>query len=808
MPSQHKKKYIHEGWIHKWTNFIGSWRPRYFMLEPDYLMYSVEKGGIIKESFLLSNCEIRLCPDDPVRFDIEVIGTGLLCLRTDTSAEKHKWYASLKKAKSLSHPSYQKLVSTSNIYSLKRLIGRSQAPVPKEATSEPLSRSASIGDKKPESKQSETGPLKIESVKQRLLSESSIVEGNFEAKDTDESIDFSDLFIKTSVGREPKTPLSCIVDNTTSFDDISSKVLGELELISSRESVKHINTFRVLIKEYCSSIKQLYLEEMRSRDDLEQSMLLMSEQQTVSDEKDGSDPALELSSSIENNFSLKADEAASVRSDSFNQASSTDEFYECEDVRPSTKRSDTTSSSDSVSSLPKVEEKPVEKPKEEPKPPVTVVPIKRRTKLPHPRTELKVSIWSILKDLIGKDLSRISMPIILNEPTSSLQRSSEDFEYVSLLTEAYGKDTPVERLAYVTIFSITPYASAVGRTYKPFNPLLGETFELSHRGFKFIAEQVAHHPPICAFHCSSDEFEAYGTTNVVINFTGKAIEANILGPFLVNLKLDSGLEKYKLQRCYLIIHNIIFGKMWIEIVGTSIIKNVTDGAFSVVQYLKKGWFDKEIHKIRGLVFDKYGCPHFYLSGICSKYIFMEKVYPQASKTSRKILHEDGTLNFNKSLYKNEEDAWDAFVNEIDWNNINVVPNSKRQVWKPNVRPPGNEQYYGFGYITMELNELSDDYNPDKGAVMPITDSRFRPDQRAYENGNIDFASAEKRRLEEKQRAVAKSRTNSDISYKPMWFDKVIDKTTNQANWIFNNKYWEKKLDGTINDGVPDIFGSC
>ena len=34
---------------------------------------------------------------------------------------------------------------------------------------------------------------------------------------------------------------------------------------------------------------------------------------------------------------------------------------------------------------------------------------------------------------------------------------------------------------------------------KPFNPLLGETFELVGKDYRFLAEQVSHHPPITAF---------------------------------------------------------------------------------------------------------------------------------------------------------------------------------------------------------------------------------------------------------------------------------------------------------------------
>ena len=46
---------------------------------------------------------------------------------------------------------------------------------------------------------------------------------------------------------------------------------------------------------------------------------------------------------------------------------------------------------------------------------------------------------------------------------------------------------------YIGVFSISGYAWATWRNrYKPFNPVLGETYE-SHRkerGFRYVAEQV------------------------------------------------------------------------------------------------------------------------------------------------------------------------------------------------------------------------------------------------------------------------------------------------------------------------------
>jgi len=42
-----------------------------------------------------------------------------------------------------------------------------------------------------------------------------------------------------------------------------------------------------------------------------------------------------------------------------------------------------------------------------------------RITLPHFRPpNTKVSMWQILKDLIGKDLTKVSMPVYFNEPLS------------------------------------------------------------------------------------------------------------------------------------------------------------------------------------------------------------------------------------------------------------------------------------------------------------------------------------------------------------------------------------------------------
>ena len=48
--------------------------------------------------------------------------------------------------------------------------------------------------------------------------------------------------------------------------------------------------------------------------------------------------------------------------------------------------------------------------------------------------------------------------------------------------------------------SVSAYANIIGRNAKPFNPLLGETFEIVTDDFKFIGEHVSNKPPISAFY--------------------------------------------------------------------------------------------------------------------------------------------------------------------------------------------------------------------------------------------------------------------------------------------------------------------
>lgn len=94
-----------------------------------------------------------------------------------------------------------------------------------------------------------------------------------------------------------------------------------------------------------------------------------------------------------------------------------------------------------------------------------------------PSFPFSINLWSIIKNCVGKDLSKIPIPVNFSEPLSMLQRMTEELEYGSILDLAAKASNNWEQLAYVAAFTVSAYSTTATRVNKPFNPLLGETFE-------------------------------------------------------------------------------------------------------------------------------------------------------------------------------------------------------------------------------------------------------------------------------------------------------------------------------------------
>ncbi|XP_057713338.1 oxysterol-binding protein-related protein 1-like isoform X8 [Corythoichthys intestinalis] len=421
---------------------------------------------------------------------------------------------------------------------------------------------------------------------------------------------------------------------------------------------------------------------------------------------------------------------------------------------------------------------------------------KHRTSLPAPMfSRNDVSIWSILKKCIGMELSKIAMPVILNEPLSFLQRLTEYMEHTYLIHRANATADSVERMKCVAAFAVSAVASQWERTGKPFNPLLGETYELirDDLGFRWVAEQVSHHPPVSAFHAEGlkEDFVFHGSIYPKIKFWGKSIEAEPKG--VITLELPKYNEAYTWTNPTCCVHNIIVGQLWIEQYGSVEVVNHKTGERCNITFKPCGLFGKELHKVEGYIHDKSKRKLCAIYGKWTECLYTvdPATFDAHKKSDRKNSEE------KKASKRNSVDEEPEEMPPPDAETVQVIPGSEL-VWKMTPRPENSAKFYAFSTFAMQLNELDEKME----GLLPSTDSRFRPDIRAMENGDIDVANAEKKRLEEKQRTARKNRGKSTDDWKTSqrWFQQGANPHNKAQDWLYLKSYWDRKF-----MQLPDIY---
>lgn len=151
-------------------------------------------------------------------------------------------------------------------------------------------------------------------------------------------------------------------------------------------------------------------------------------------------------------------------------------------------------------------------------------------------------------------------------------------------------------------FAVSALASNWERLGKPFNPLLGETYEYQNDDFRIICEQVSHHPPVSSFHADAPHFKFYGAIHPKLKFWGKSVEIQPKG--IVTVELLKWKEAYTWSNVNCCVHNIIVGKMWIEQYGTMEIVNKQNGIKAILTFKPAGWASKDLHRVEGTIYDK------------------------------------------------------------------------------------------------------------------------------------------------------------------------------------------------------------
>ncbi|CCE63203.1 hypothetical protein TPHA_0E01090 [Tetrapisispora phaffii CBS 4417] len=350
------------------------------------------------------------------------------------------------------------------------------------------------------------------------------------------------------------------------------------------------------------------------------------------------------------------------------------------------------------------------------------------------------SLLSFLRKNVGKDLSSVAMPISANEPHSILQTLAESFEYADILSNISTTDSTFQPLSIVSAFAVSALSIYRDKTRvlrKPFNPLLGETFEYisDTKQFRLISEKVSHKPQIFVFHVEHKDWECNYTVSPVQTFWGKSVELNNEG--IVKLELKNSGEVLEWAQPTAMLKNLLAGEKYIEPINEFKILS-SKGGYAKVLFRGSSMFGGRSEELTATIVPSSKDPNYSKETITGKWT---------------------------------ESLVDKRSNEFLWKVEELLSDSKKK--------------YGFTKFAANLNEIT---TIEEG-FLPPTDSRLRPDMRAYENGELDKAETLKLELEKIQR----DRRTDRNDVKPKFFKKISEK-----EWAFiqgEDSYWERRKRG-------------
>ncbi|XP_014670942.1 PREDICTED: oxysterol-binding protein 1-like [Priapulus caudatus] len=363
-----------------------------------------------------------------------------------------------------------------------------------------------------------------------------------------------------------------------------------------------------------------------------------------------------------------------------------------------------------------------------------------------------LNLWSIMKNCIGKELTKIPMPVsdagwlIYASPTTGVALNSGQQHGICCSCESTG-------------FTFLFYISSVG--------IISAYTRSRDSGV------VSHHPPAVAQYTEGRDWIMYQEFTMSSKFRGKYL--NIIPLGITHLEFPKSGHRYTWRKVMTTVHNIIVGKLWIDQSGEMDIINHKTKDNCHLKYYAYSYFSREPpRKVTGVITDVEGKVRRVLSG-----------------------HWDDRIEGAKVLDTNPPVKGDRQVLETGPPTL---------LWKRNYPTPESARYYYFTTLAAQMNEMEEN--------VPPTDSRLRPDQRAMEECRWDEANDIKLRLEEKQRVKRREKEMEAEKasaegkpfqpYEPVWFRKERDPYTGNLIHMYKGIYWEckEKQDWRA---CPDIF---
>ena len=111
--------------------------------------------------------------------------------------------------------------------------------------------------------------------------------------------------------------------------------------------------------------------------------------------------------------------------------------------------------------------------------------------------------------LSGKSIMNVSLPIHIFDSRSLLEAFAYSYRISKHFFRKAMESSNLERIKLFTVYCLATLCIGITGD-KPFNPILGETFQAKIGDNLVYFEQTSHHPPIFNFYIKNPDFISYG----------------------------------------------------------------------------------------------------------------------------------------------------------------------------------------------------------------------------------------------------------------------------------------------------------
>ena len=382
----------------------------------------------------------------------------------------------------------------------------------------------------------------------------------------------------------------------------------------------------------------------------------------------------------------------------------------------------------------------------------------RRKELPHKIVCPK----NIIKEFITNLTKKLPSPVYFNEPISMGQKQCEKFKYIDLLIKAGKEQSKEKQMCYIAAFIIGELFLNLGRSLKPFSPIIGETYEYydNSKNFRFYSEHVCHTPHVNAYIGETPEFAYYGDTmnSTSFKFFKGSVELLFQNKTHVHCKGTGDHYIFNFPSVY--IKGLMKPPMYNDYSGTTLIQNTNDTSYRCeIKFIEEGWTPNSLGNFEGTVFKDYDTVVYLLKGNWTKEIYVTNPNGENRQDLLILDEKQEYLNNNLESY--------------------VIP----------------EFACGLNQLTPELEKF-----------LPKNDSRFRQDMRLLEQKiEIEEAQSFKSRYEKKQNEKLLKE-----DHKILYFNEYSSPESECKYYIPNGKYWEERKNGKLkenaNSSILDLTG--